>query len=249
LARTLNDVGAPPNNAFPSLVSARANREAIKAEAAPAASISLLVITRYHIPAPKRKLNTWRFLPVLTVERAWMGDDANAREFRFEALVQRHSRFVFRVAYAVLRNPHAAEDVAQETFLKLFRNGRWEDIREERAFLARVAWRIAVDRIPRREREQELFDRTSVGDTLEASVIQSDAAATIHRLIDALPEDLRRVMALAGIEGMNSSEIAKTIGLPAGTVRTRLMRAREIVKQKLSALTLSAPKRSSSCGK
>jgi RNA polymerase sigma-70 factor (ECF subfamily) len=67
----------------------------------------------------------------------------------FTALVQRQSRFVFRVAYAVLLNSHDAEDAVQETFLKLYRNRGWEHIENERAFLARVTWRVAVDLRPR----------------------------------------------------------------------------------------------------
>src|SRR6266536_854062 len=67
----------------------------------------------------------------------------------FAALVARQSRFVFRVAYAVLRNSHDAEDVVQETFLKLYRSGRWQNVQDERAFLARTAWRMAVDRRPK----------------------------------------------------------------------------------------------------
>lgn len=67
-------------------------------------------------------------------------------EAEFTELVQRQSRFVFRVAYAVLLNSHDAEDAVQETFLKLYRNGGWRHLDNERAFLARVAWRVAIDR-------------------------------------------------------------------------------------------------------
>ena len=67
-------------------------------------------------------------------------------EAEFTALVERQSRFVFRVAYGVLLNAHDAEDAVQETFLKLYRNGGWRHAENERAFLARVAWRVAVDR-------------------------------------------------------------------------------------------------------
>src|SRR5712692_2719446 len=74
---------------------------------------------------------------------------ATACDDRFAALVRRRSRFVFRVAYAILRNAHDAEDVVQETFLKLYRARRWESMVDERAFLARTAWRLAVDRRPR----------------------------------------------------------------------------------------------------
>src|ERR1022692_4071072 len=75
-----------------------------------------------------------------------------AREARFAGLVERQSRFVFRVAYSLLRNSHDAEDAVQETFLKLYRTGAWEAIENERAFLARAAWRIAVDKLRRGRR-------------------------------------------------------------------------------------------------
>ena len=55
-------------------------------------------------------------------------------------------------------------------------------------------------------------------------------------MIDALPEELRQPLALSGVEELSSREIAKVMGIPEGTVRTRLARARQILRQKLSAL-------------
>jgi DNA-directed RNA polymerase specialized sigma24 family protein len=69
----------------------------------------------------------------------------DAQDARFACLVERQSRFVFRVAYAILRNTGDSEDVAQETFLRIYRSLAWERMEDERAFLARTAWRIAVD--------------------------------------------------------------------------------------------------------
>jgi RNA polymerase sigma-70 factor (ECF subfamily) len=69
----------------------------------------------------------------------------------FAGLVKRQSHFVFRVAYAILRNSHDAEDAVQETFLKLYRSQAWQKIEDERAFLARVAWRMAADRLPKKQ--------------------------------------------------------------------------------------------------
>src|SRR6478735_12721670 len=74
-----------------------------------------------------------------------VGEDAE-----FAEVVERQWRFVFRVAYAVLLNAHDAEDAVQETFLKLYRNRGWQHVENERAYLARVAWREAVDLRPRR---------------------------------------------------------------------------------------------------
>ena len=160
---------------------------------------------------------------------------------RFESLVERQAKFVFRVAYAVLRNPEGAEDVVQETFLKLYRNRAWEGMENERAFLARVAWRIAGERIPRRG--AELPELVSQDANPEDALLTSDWMGAVHRLVDALPEELRQVLALSGIEGLNSREIAEVAGIPEGTVRTRLQRARQLVKQKLESMGRSA------CGK
>jgi RNA polymerase sigma-70 factor (ECF subfamily) len=57
----------------------------------------------------------------------------------------------------------------------------------------------------------------------------------VHRLIDALPEELRQALSLSSIQELSSREIAAILGIPEGTVRTRLMRARQLLRQKLSA--------------
>jgi RNA polymerase sigma-70 factor, ECF subfamily len=156
----------------------------------------------------------------------------------FEALVARQSRFVFRVAYAILRNGHDAEDAVQETFLKLYRTGAWKSIDDERAFLARTAWRIAVDRLPKHKpviAEDEL-EPASAAPGPEQQAIDASRHAAIHRMIDSLPEELRQPLALSALEELNSREIALILGVPEGTVRTRLMRARRMLKQKLAGL-------------
>lgn len=155
-----------------------------------------------------------------------------ASDEAFALLVARQSRFVFRVAYAVLRNAPDAEDVVQDTFFKLHRSGAWRQMEDERAFLARAAWRLAVDRIPRQRVALEAVQPVA---SHEQSIVDQDLAATVHRLIDALPEELRQPLALSALEELNSREIAGILGIPEGTVRTRLMRARQLLKEKLAA--------------
>lgn len=161
-------------------------------------------------------------------------------------MVLRQSRFVFRVAYSVLLNAHDAEDAVQETFLKLYRHGGWQQARNERAFLARVAWRAAVDR--RRasaasmvtsmnpDADVNVFDPPSPGPDPEQMLTAANEHAVVHAMIDALPEELRVPLALSAFEELNSREIGRVLGIPEGTVRTRLHRAREVLRRKLSAL-------------
>jgi RNA polymerase sigma-70 factor (ECF subfamily) len=162
-----------------------------------------------------------------------------AREACFAGLVERQSRFVFRVAYALLRNSHDAEDVVQETFLKLYRAGAWEAIENERAFLARAAWRIALDKLRSERRATYPLGAEPAsrgGANPEEAMVMADWNAAVHRLVDALPQELRQPLALSTVEEMNSREIAQAMGIAEGTVRTRIMRARQILKRKVAGL-------------
>jgi RNA polymerase sigma-70 factor (ECF subfamily) len=169
---------------------------------------------------------------------------ASGEEAEFTELVQRQSCFVFRVAYAVLLNRADAEDVVQETFLKLYRNRGWQNIENERAFLARVAWRIAVDRRPQsRDSANSLY--TTANDLTDApapepgpeqTLLAADQHAFVHSMIDALAEQLRLPLVLSASDELNSREIGRVLGVPEGTVRTRLQRARQLLRQKLSRL-------------
>jgi RNA polymerase sigma-70 factor (ECF subfamily) len=168
-------------------------------------------------------------------------------EAEFTAMVLRQSRFVFRVAYSVLLNAHDAEDAAQETFLKLYRHGGWQQAKNERAFLARVAWRVAVDRrrssasttamsISPDPVAQPAIEPPSLEPGPEQILADANEHALVHAMIDALPEELRVPLALSAFEELNSREIGGILGIPEGTVRTRLQRAREVLRRKLSAL-------------
>jgi RNA polymerase sigma-70 factor, ECF subfamily len=106
---------------------------------------------------------------------------------------------------------------------------------DEKRFLARVAWRLAVGGKPSRRSGLEPVPReiASPETSPERAAIATESSRTIHRLIDALPEKLRRPLALSSIEEMTTAEIAAVMGLPEGTVRRLLMEARALVKQKM----------------
>ena len=158
--------------------------------------------------------------------------DTELRDERFASLVNRQSRFVFQVAYAVLRNAHDAEDVVQDTFLKLHRSGAWENLENERGFLARAAWRLAIDRTRKPKLVAEINQSVA---SHEQSLIDEDLQAVVHRLIDGLPEEFRLPLALSALEEMTSPEIAAMLEIPEGTVRSRIARARAMLKERLAA--------------
>ena len=157
-------------------------------------------------------------------------------EAEFAGLVERQWRFAYRVAWGVLRNAHDAEDAAQETFLKIFRGQAWRGLRDEKAFVARACWREAITKVRGRhlrdEGEMETLADTEAGP--EERVAAANWEAAMHRLIDSLPEELRQPLVLS-VE-MNSREIAAAMGIPEGTVRTRLMRARAMLREKMAGM-------------
>ena len=164
--------------------------------------------------------------------------DENARDSAFSSLVDRHARLLYRIAFSLLRNTQDAEDAVQEMFLKLYRGNAWQQMCDEKAFLARTIWRIALNRLPRRK-EQSLdlnHDQfADKADSPETNTIRNAQAAHLRRMINALPEDLRQVLVLSAIDDLNSREVALLIGIPEGTVRTRLMRARVELQRRFKA--------------
>ena len=158
-------------------------------------------------------------------------------EQEFEARLIETSRLAFRVAFSVLRHQHDAEDVAQESFAKAYRN--FTSLRDRdrfRAWLVRTVWRTALDRqrANRRRGAPELLVEPA---TLLASASPSPDASAEHtalwRAIDALPEKLRVVIVLASIEGHDIREVAALLRIPEGTVKSRLFLARRRLKEAL----------------
>lgn len=168
---------------------------------------------------------------------------ARASEEELEWAVQEHARLVYKIAFAVLRNHHDAEDAAQETFLKFLRHRtHWQEIRNLRAWLAKVAWRVAKGRAGRRpeigleEAATAVSELRAEGADAERIAATAQMQALLARLVAALPADLREVMTLSTAQELNSAEIADVLGIPEGSVRTRQLRARELLREKLRAV-------------
>ncbi len=171
-------------------------------------------------------------------ESAAAGDKA----VEFAEMAERQAQFMFRVAHGLLRNVQDAEDAVQEALLKLFRSDGWCGMEDERAFLARTVWRVGLDVAARRPRLTEAMDDdagrefVAGGESAEASLVGHGERELLRQLIDGLPEDLRQPLVLSAIEEMTSREVAAAMGIPEGTVRTRLMRARAELKRRFDRM-------------
>lgn len=170
-----------------------------------------------------------------------------SREGLLEDLVRQHSRLVYRIAYAVLRRHHDAEDATQETFMRVLRySSKLEAVEDPKTWLARIAWRVAIDRsrkrrwareLPLDDPEQPMAEPASNGAGADQSVQSWQIEARLERLITALPEKLRQPLILSTIEDMTPREVAATLRINEAAVRSRVFRARQILKGKLAGMT------------
>lgn len=153
-----------------------------------------------------------------------------ADQTAFAALVERHGPMVVRAAEAILRDRHGAEDVAQAAFLVLAQKAAGLRKSETVApWLHRVAWRLAIDELRRRQSRQR---REEENVRMNTPASPADLAA-IHEELGGLPDRYRSALVLCYLEGEPPEAAARHLGLRAAALRKRLERARELLRKKL----------------
>jgi RNA polymerase sigma-70 factor (ECF subfamily) len=164
-------------------------------------------------------------------------EDALEREFGER--LRESSSLAFRVAYGVLRHREDAEDVAQDAFVRAHhRIAQLRDREAFRAWLVRMTWRLAIDRLRSDKRRgiRETAVASEPGVTAEELASAQERAGRLWAAIDELPEKLRIAIVLASIEGHDVAEVARLLEIPAGTVKSRLFLARQQLAEKLQCL-------------
>jgi len=168
------------------------------------------------------------------------------------ALFETYADRIYRLALGVLRDPTAAEDVVQETFLSAITHlDRFEGRSSLGTWLYRVAYNASIDRLRRRTDERlppdEPEDEADAGTALplpksivdwagapERWQADREVSAEIERAIAALPQSLRVVFLLRDVEGLSTEETAQALGLSEGATKVRLHRARLAMRERLS---------------
>jgi RNA polymerase sigma-70 factor (ECF subfamily) len=158
-------------------------------------------------------------------------------DVEFEERLKESGGLAFRVAYGVLRHREDAEDVAQEALARAYQSfGRLRDRARFRPWLVRISWRLALDhqraatRRARREQEASIVQGPT---DVEGVVGQSEFRERLWNAIGGLPEKLRQVVVLAGILGHDHREVGELLGIPHGTVRSRMHTARKRLAEAL----------------
>lgn len=176
------------------------------------------------------------------MERARKGDlDA------FNELVIRYQKTAYNVAYRILGDAEAAADAVQDAFLKAFKNIRRFRGGSFKSWMFRIVTNTCYDVLRARKRrpsssldgmEVEL-NHTPLGDSgvesPEEYAIRQELNRLIQEAINSLPPEQRVIIVLSDIEGFDYREISETLGIPLGTVKSRLSRARAKVRDLLLA--------------
>jgi RNA polymerase sigma-70 factor (ECF subfamily) len=160
------------------------------------------------------------------------GGDARA----FEVVYERHCTAVFSLAYRICGVRAAAEEVAQEAFLAIWRSGgRYDRTRGSvRTWLLGVVHNRAIDAIRRttvhdrlRAADEQAAERIEAPERTEVEAARREEARSVRTLIGELPNDQRRVIELAYFGGFTHEQIAQMLGAPLGTVKGRMRLALE----------------------
>ncbi|MFP7495164.1 RNA polymerase sigma factor [Terribacillus saccharophilus] len=167
-------------------------------------------------------------------------DHAYVMENVFQHIYSLYHQRVYHAAQKVLRDPQLAEDAAQETFIKAYRNlDKLDDMSKAGAWLATIASRTAIDML-RKEGKRKFISIELANWELEQYYLEHivtrevELRETIQELeqdIQGLKPKHREVLALRYMNDMKDSEIAASLALPKGTVKTRLYRAKAAIKQ------------------
>src|SRR5712692_12091797 len=166
----------------------------------------------------------------------------------FEARLADSSALAFRVARSVLRNSADAEEVAQEAFLKAYRNfHELRDRQKFRGWLVRITFRLALDRArsaKRREAREIAWNAEVRRPTVEDVAAAREFAAHLDRALSQLPAKFRIVLILAAIEGHTLEDVARLLDVPVGTVKSRMHSGKKQLAEKLRWLVNDTAKTS-----
>lgn len=180
----------------------------------------------------------------LLIHRAAKGDEA-----AFEQLLTQHEKSVYSLCLRMTGNPDDAMDVSQEVFLRVWRNlGSYQFDAAFSTWLFRIASNACIDFLRAKKRRNDVsltMEDENDGEEKELSVpdpellpeeqlLAKEQQQAVLRAMDALPPDHREILQLRVIENLPYEEIADILGVKVGTVKSRLARARNLLRKNLS---------------
>jgi RNA polymerase sigma-70 factor (ECF subfamily) len=160
-------------------------------------------------------------------------------EDAFEQLVLKYQRYVFNLAYRVLNDRTEAEDVTQEAFIRAWRGlPRFRAQAQFKTWLYRIVHNLCLNRRPGLQRELSHIEPleeilADPAPSLAGLSESHERMALLHHQLEQLPEKYRLVLTLRHLQNVSYQEIAEVLGLPMGTVKTHIYRARRALADRL----------------
>jgi RNA polymerase sigma-70 factor, ECF subfamily len=165
----------------------------------------------------------------------------------FEELVDMYQDKIYHLAYRMLNFSSEAEDVVQDTFLRVYMNmDRYDENQKFSTWIYRIATNLCIDRLRKRKPNYSLDAEMPDGegadwysllpsnqDTPEEEIVLSETQDQIRKAISTLPEKYKSVVILRYLHDMSLQEIGDVLGMPVTTVKTRVHRGREYLRKKL----------------
>ena len=159
----------------------------------------------------------------------------------WEEVVEQHSARVYRLAYRLTGNVHDAEDLTQDVFVRVFRSLHTYRPGTFEGWLHRITTNVFLDRMRRKQRirmdalsEESAARLPSRGPGPEQAYDDTHLDDDVQRALDALSPDFRAAVVLCDIEGLSYEEVAATLGIKLGTVRSRIHRGRAQLREALA---------------
>lgn len=162
----------------------------------------------------------------------------------FHAIVDRHARDLFRIARSLCRNNSDAEDVVQDALLAAYRGiGKFDGRSSLKTWLGKIVMKRSISAWRKNRRHQSSVPLEPIHDSLGGNgrAMASNSTAAVDQRLDlatvlpGIAEEYREVFILREIQGLSYAEIGQALGIPAGTVDSRLHRARNELRKRLKS--------------
>jgi len=168
------------------------------------------------------------------------GEFVSPLEADFAAFVRQHREAVYRVAKRMTHHHEDADDLVQETFLRAYASrSQFRSEASTSTWLYRIVTNLALNHLRRRARFRRVAALFRVeSKTVQPPVDQDETKRAVQEALETLPLQQRAVVVLFDMEGLSAAQVSEILGVPEGTVRSRLHHARRHLRKRLSAYVL-----------
>ena len=180
----------------------------------------------------------------MTTDRKLINQVVRGNQQAFKTLIRQNERLVAHMVYRIVDNDEDRQEICQDVFLKVYQNLKSFNFQSKfSTWIATIAYRQSINYLKKKkkvfvndfdvEHPQQLESGFIDNQTPESLFSQKDTKSLVHGLIEKLPVQYRTVLTLFHLEEMSYQEIVEITGMPEGTVKNYLFRARKLLKEKL----------------